>query len=118
MSTPSRSASTRASALGRTLKPITRVRGRRQVDVVLGDAADARMDDVDAYLGVLDLAELAEERLDGALHVALEDDVEILDDLLLQLGEQALERDAALRALGQLLSAEPLGPLYCARSLA
>ena len=62
-----------------------RVRGRREVDVVLGDPADARVDDVDAHLGVLDLAELAEERLDGSLHVALEDDVEILDDALLQL---------------------------------
>ena len=69
------------------------------------------MDDVDAHLGVLDLTELAEQRLDRALHVALEDDVEVLDDALLQLGEQALERDAALRALRELLAPETFGPL-------
>ena len=61
MSTPSRSASCLASALGRTLKPDDeRVRGRREVDVVLGDPADAGVDHVDAHLRVLDLAELAD----------------------------------------------------------
>ena len=60
---------------------------------------------------MVDLAELAEERLDRALHVALEDDVEVLDDTLLHLGEQALERDAALGALRELLAAQPLGAL-------
>ena len=51
------------------------------------------------------------ERLDRALHVALEDDVELLDGALLHLLEQRLERDAALRALRELLAAEPLGAL-------
>ncbi len=88
-----------------------RVRGRREVDVVLGDPADAGVDDVDPNLRMVDLAELAEQRLDRSLHVALEDDVEILDDTLLHLREQALERDAALGALGELLAAKALGPL-------
>src|SRR6476659_3521445 len=56
-----------------------RVRGGCKVDVVLRDPADAGVDDVDPHLGVLDLAELAEERLDRALHVGLENDVEILN---------------------------------------
>ena len=89
-----------------------RVRRRREVDVVLGDPADARMDDVDADLRVLDLAELAEERLDGALDVALEDDVQVLDAAGLHLLEQRLQRHAAgLRALRELLAAEALGAL-------
>ena len=112
MSTPSRSASARASALGRTLKPIT---SAFEADARLTSfsviAADAGVDDVDAHLGMLDLAELAEQRLDRSLHVALEDDVEILDDTLLQLREEALERDAALGALRELLAAKALGPL-------
>ena len=41
----------------------------------------------------------------------LEDDVEVLDDALLHLGEQALERDAALGALRELLAAKPFGAL-------
>ena len=72
-----------------------RVRRRREVDVVLRDAADARVDHVDAHLGMLDLAELAEQRLDRALHVALEHDVEVLDGAGLHLLEERLERDAA-----------------------
>ena len=47
-----------------------RVRGGGEVDVVLGDAADAGVDHVDAHLGVLDLRQLADDRLDRALHVA------------------------------------------------
>ena len=79
---------------------------------MLGDPADTGMDDVDTNLRVLDLAELAHERLDRALDVALEDDVEVLDGALLHLLEQGLERDAAgLRALRELLAAEPLGAL-------
>src|SRR4029077_6904155 len=88
-----------------------RVRRRGQVDVVLGDAADARMDHVDADLGVLDLAELPDERLDRALHVALEDDVEVLDGALRDLVEERLERETAFRALRELLAAEALGTL-------
>ena len=67
------------------------------------------MDDVHAHLGVLDLLELAEERLDGALHVALEDDVEVLHLAGLEVVVERLERDAAARTLRELLAAEPLG---------
>src|SRR5262249_33685275 len=76
--------------------------------VVLGDPADALVDDGDAHLGVLDLRELADGRLDGALHVALEDEAQLLDGALLHLGEERFERRAA-RALRELLAAEPLG---------
>ena len=88
-----------------------RIRRRRKVDVVLGDAADTRVDHVDAHLGVLDLSELAEQCLDGSLNIALEDDVEVLHDALLELREEALERDAALRALRELLPSETPRPL-------
>ena len=91
------------------MKPTTSAFGRgREVDVVLGDPADARVDDVHAHLGVLDLLELAEERLDRALDVALEDDVEVLHLAGLQVVVQRLERHAAPRALRELLAAEPL----------
>ena len=89
-----------------------RVRRRCEVDVVLGDPADAGVDHVDPHLGVLDLPELADERLDRALHVALEDDVEVLDGARLHLLEERLERHAGrLRALRELLAAEALGAL-------
>ena len=70
------------------------------------------MDHVDAHLRVLDLPQLAHERLDRPLHVSLEDDVEILDGALLHPLEERLQREAGrLRALRQLLTAEPLGAL-------
>ena len=110
MSTPSRSASCLASALGRTLKPTTSaVRRRREVDVVLRDPADAGVDHVHAHLGVLDLLKLAHERLDGALDVALEDDVELLHLAGLEVLVQRLEGDAPPGTLRELLAAEPLG---------
>ena len=56
-------------------------------------------------------ASSADERLDRALHVALEDDVQLLDGAFLHLLEERLERDAALGALGKLLAAKPLGAL-------
>ena len=109
MSTPSRSASARASALGRTLKPTT---SASDADARLMSfsviAADARVDDVHAHLGVLDLLELAEERLDGALHVALQHDVQLLDLARLEVVVQRLEGDAAPRPLRELLAAQPL----------
>src|SRR5579862_241215 len=88
-----------------------RVRGGGEVDVVLGDAADAGMDDVDAYLGVVDLRKLADDRLDRALDVALDDDVQVLHAAGLELCEQGLERDAAARLLRELLAAQPLAAL-------
>ena len=109
MSTPSRSAScARVGARTHVEADDERVRGRREVDVVLGDPTDAGVDDVDAHLGVLDLLELAEERLDRALDVALEDDVEILHLAGLQVVVQCLEGDAATRALRELLATQPL----------
>ena len=113
MSTPSRSASCLASPLGTNVEADDeRVRGRREVHVVLGDPADTRVDDVDANFGVLDLAELADECLDGALDVALEHDVEVLDGARLHLLEERLQRDAASRRpLRKLLAPEPLGAL-------
>ena len=47
---------------------------------------------VDAHLGVLDLRELRDRRLDRADDVALEDEVEVLDRALLHRGEEVLER--------------------------
>ena len=88
-----------------------RVGGRREVDVVLGDPTDPRVDHVDADLGVLDLVELPEQRLHGALHVALENDVELLHGTFLHLLEERLQRDAALGALRELLATQALRPL-------
>ena len=66
------------------------------------------VDHVHAHLGMLDLGELGDRRLDRAADVALEDQVQILDGAFLQLGEEGLERDAALRALRELLGAQAL----------
>src|SRR5207302_5954383 len=89
-----------------------RARGGGQVDVALSDAADARVDDADAHLGVLDLLDLADRGLDGALDVGLDDQAELLDLSFLHLFEQALERDAP-RTGGELLTAEPLVAHLC-----
>ena len=66
-----------------------RARGGGEVDVALGDAPDAGMDDADAHLGVLDLFDLADGSLHGALDVCLDDEPELLDVALLHLLEQA-----------------------------
>src|SRR5215210_4697584 len=71
-----------------------RVRGGGQHDVALGDRADARVDDIDSDLGVLDLAELADDGLDRAPDVRLDDEVELSDGALLELGEELLQGDA------------------------
>ena len=47
-----------------------RVRRGGEHDVVLGDAADAGVDDVHAHLRVLDLLELGDGGLDRPVHVA------------------------------------------------
>src|SRR5919202_1968624 len=85
-----------------------RVRDRREVDVVLGDAADPGVDDVHAHLGVLDLLELGDRRLDGSVHAALDDEVQVLDAAGLHLREELLEPRADLRLLRELLAAQPL----------
>ena len=86
-----------------------RVRRGREVDVVLGDPADARVDDVHAHFRVLDLLELADERLDGALDVALEDDVQVLNLAGLKCLVERLERDPLGAGAGELLTTESLG---------
>jgi hypothetical protein len=87
------------------------VRRGGQVDVVLRDPADARVDDVDADLGMLDLRQLADDRLDRALDVALEDDVEVCDTAGLELLEERLERGAAARLARERLALQPLAAL-------
>ena len=60
------------------------------------------------HFRVLDLLDLAEQRFDRALHIALQNDVEVLHLAGLEIVVQRLERDAAARALRELLAAEPL----------
>ena len=82
--------------------------------------ADARVDHAHGDLVALDLLHLAERRLDRALHVGLDDEVELADAAGLDRVEQVLERDRllaarerlgaqALRALLGLLARRPLG---------
>jgi hypothetical protein len=54
------------------------------------------VDDAHRDLVVLDLLELGHRRLDGALHVGLDDEVELLQRALAHLREQVLERDRLL----------------------
>ena len=76
---PARSAASRASLLARTLKPmIDGAGGFRQRDVALGDAAGARMDDARRDLVGAELVERADDGLDRALHVALDEQRELL----------------------------------------
>ena len=58
------------------------------------------------HLGLLDLVERVREGADGALHVALDDDVELLEPALLDAREEVVERHRA--AVGQLLGAQAL----------
>ena len=102
-----------ASAFGRTLKPTTiACRRRREHDVGLDDRADAGVDHAHGDLVALDLLHLADRRLDGALHVGLDDQVELPDAALLDRVEQVLERDRLLAARER-LGAQPLGALLC-----
>ena len=59
-------------------------------------------------LGVLDLRELADDGLDRALDVGLDDDVELAEGALLHLREELLQGDALLRAPRELLGADAL----------
>ena len=71
-----------------------RVGRSRQHDVGLADRADAGMHDADAHFLVLVQREQrSRQRLDGALHVGLDDDVQVLDMALLNLMEQIVEGD-------------------------
>ena len=111
MSTPSRSARALASAFGRTLKPTTIA-----FDAAASMTSDSTMPPtpvwitLDRDLVVLDLPDLVHGGLDRALHVGLDDQVELLDRALLHLREQILEADG-LAALGEHLGAQALGAL-------
>src|SRR5207248_5434180 len=58
--------------------------------------------------GVLNLLQLRHGRLDRAVDVALDDEVQVLDAAGLHLREEVLEPRAGLRLLRELLAAQPL----------
>ena len=72
-------------------------------NIGLVDRADAGVDDADADLVVADLLERSLQRLGAALHVGLDDEVQLLHLALLKLGEQALERDLLVELVGVVL---------------
>ena len=97
MSTSSFSASALALGVGTHVEADDDRVGRvGQHDVGLGDTADRRVDDVDADLGLVHLVERVLERLDRALHVGLDDEVEVLELALGDTLEQVVERDVLL----------------------
>src|SRR5207248_809703 len=57
------------------------------------DLPDAGVDDVHRHFGSGEPGERVLQRLDGSLHVRLDDDLEDLRLVLLALGEQVLERE-------------------------
>ena len=109
MSTPSRSASWRASAFGRTLKPTTSA-----FEVAASMTSPSVMPPTPWWMtltrtsGCSIFASSDDRCLDGAAHVALEDEVQVLDAAGLQVVEQVLERRPAARALRELLAPQPL----------
>ena len=114
MSTPSRLASSVALPSARTLKPMMiAFDADGQVDVGLGDATDAAVDDPQLDLVAdLDPQQGLLERLDGAGVVALEDQVELAG--LLQRGVEIVQADALAAARGQrvaLARTAPVGDL-------
>ena len=62
------------------------------------DRADRRVDDVDVDLGLVHLVERVLERLDRALDVGLDDEVEVLERAFADAGEQVVEGDVRLLA--------------------
>ena len=104
-----------AAGLGRTLKPMTMADDAAgQHDVGLVDAAHARVDDADLDLGVLDLEQRVAERLEAALHVGLDDQVEVEDLALGDAREDVVEGERAL--LGELLGLDAVGALLRQRA--
>ena len=79
------------------------VGGGGENHVGLGNGTNRRVDDVDAHLGLVHLAERIGERLDGALNISLDDEVKLLELVLVHLIEERLERDVLY--LGLLLDA-------------
>src|SRR6266567_3088658 len=90
----------------------SRAGGRGEHDVALGDAAHALVDDVHAHLRVLDLGELGDGRFDGPDHIALEDEIEVLNRAGLDLLEETLHRDAP-RSRCKLFASQPLAARIC-----
>ena len=80
-----------------------RVAGCGEHDVALVYRADAGVYDLDADLLVRELLERGLYGLGRALHVGLDDDVEVLYLALLYLGEEVVERDLLGDAEGALL---------------
>ena len=76
------------------------VRCRGQKDVRFGDGTDAGMQDLDAHLLGGHAYEHIGQHFDRALHIALEDEIEVLDAGELDLLGEAFERNP--RALGEL----------------
>src|SRR5688572_1317827 len=76
-----------------------RVRGRRQQHVGLGDLAHALADDADLDLARAQTAERLGQRLDRAVDVALEHQVELAHRALRHLLVQLLERDPSRLAV-------------------
>ena len=70
------------------------VRGRRELDVGLRDATDAAEHEADLDLGTLELLQALGERLEGALRIGLDDEVEAGLLARLDLGEDVLETSA------------------------
>ena len=86
-----------------------RLRGGREHDIGFGDTADARVDDTNGDLFALDLVELGDCSLDGALHVALDDEVEVANLAVGDLLEEVLERNRLLAATRQFLGTQTRG---------
>ena len=79
------------------------LRGRRQHDVGLVDAADTGEDDLDLDLGMRDVAQGFFQGLHRAAHVALDDQRQFLDPALLEAAVELVQAARAAAALGQLL---------------
>ena len=71
------------------------VGGTRQRGVGLGDGADAGVDDLGLDLVGFDLVDRVDDRLDGALGVGLDDQLERLVGVGLRAAEQAFQRHFA-----------------------
>ena len=85
------------------------VGGAGQHDVGLVDAADAGVDDAHLDLGVLDLEQRVAERLEAALDVGLDHQVEVEDLARGDAREDVVERERVL--LGERLGLQPVGTL-------
>ena len=70
-----------------------RAEGRSQVDVVLGDRADGAVQDLYLDLVVAELLQRLLHSLDRALHVGLDDQVQVLELALVDAGEQVIQRN-------------------------